>query len=109
MDRDTLDFVLVGSIGVALVLCLAAAILNDLGLISFYLNAPKSNSAAQYMLALACCLLLFLPFGLFLEKQMIRHHPAKRNWHTMHIPSQNRSVRVGIWQIDHDEEKRARS
>jgi hypothetical protein len=110
MDRDKLDFVIVGGIGVALAVYLAAAILNDLGLFPFYIDAPRSDSFMLYMLTLACCLLLFLPVGFFLEKHMMRYRPAKRNWHTIRIPSNDHSVSAGISRVaDHDEENHARS
>jgi hypothetical protein len=110
MERDTLDFVVVGGIGVALLLYLAGAILNDLGLFPFYTNAPKSDSPILYMLTLACCLLLFLPVGFFLEKHMMHHQPPKPNRHTIPIPSNDSSIKGGIWRsVDHDEENHARS
>jgi len=110
MDRDKLDFVLVGSVGVALALYLAAAILNDLGLFPFYIDTPRSDSPTLYMLTLACGLLLLLPLGFFLERQIMRCQSARRNWRTISIPSQDRSVRIGISQvIDNDEENRVRS
>jgi O-antigen/teichoic acid export membrane protein len=102
MDRDKLDFVLVGSVGVALVLYLAAAILNDLGLFPFYIENLRSDSPTLYMLALACCLLVFLPLGFFLERRMMRYQSTKRNWHEIPIPSREKPVRA-------DEENHARS
>lgn len=105
MDRDQLDFVIVGSIGVALVLYLAAAILNDLGLFPFYINVPRSESPMFYMLGLACCLLLFLPVGFFLEKHMKHYRPARANWYTIPIRSNDDSIRNGILRVaDYDEE-----
>jgi hypothetical protein len=111
MDRDTLDFVVVGGIGVALLLYLAGAILNDLGLFPSYANAPRSDSPVLYMwYMLAFCLLLFLPVGFFLEKHMMQHQPAKRNRHTIPIPSNDTSVKGRIWRpVDHDEENHSRS
>jgi hypothetical protein len=111
MDRDTLNFVVVGGIGVALVLYLAGAILNDLGLFPFYANAPRSDSPMLYVLyMLAFCLLLFLPAGFFLEKHMMHHQPAKRNRRTIPIPSNDSSIKGWIWRsVDRDEENHTRS
>jgi hypothetical protein len=110
MDRDQLDFAIVGSIGVALVFYLVAAILNDLGLFPFYIDTPRSESPTLYMLSLACCLLVFFPVGFFLERRMMRYHSTKRNWHEIPIPSRERPVRAGIWRsVEHDEENHARS
>ena len=47
MDRDKLDFVIVGGIGVALLIYLVAAILRDLGLfrsVPFYFGLPSESS-----------------------------------------------------------------
>jgi len=109
VDRDKLDFVLVGSVGVALALYLAVAILNDLGLFPFYIENLSSDSPTQYALALACCLLIFLPLGFFLERRMMRYQSTRRNWRTIPIPSQEKPVRVGIWRsVERDEENDAR-
>ena len=110
MDRDQLDFIIVGTIGVALVLYLAAAILNDLGLFPFYIENLRSDSPTLYMLTLACCLLIFLPLGFFLERRMMRYQSTRRNWHTIPIPSQEKPVRAEIWRpVDQDEENHTRS
>jgi hypothetical protein len=110
MDRDQLDFVIVGSIGVALVFYLAVAILNDLGLFPFYVNTSRSDSPSLYVLTLACCLLVFLPLGFFLERRMMRYQSTKRNWHEIPIPSRGKPVRAEFSRpVDHDEENHARS
>jgi hypothetical protein len=110
MDRDQLDFVIVGGIGVVLLLYLAGAILNDLGLFPFYVNSSRSDSPSLYVLTLACCLLVFLPLGFFLERRMMRHQSTKRDWHAIPIPSRERPVRAVIWRsVEHDEENHARS
>ena len=110
MDRDKLDFVLVGSVGVALALYLAAAILNDLGLFPFYIENLRSDSPTLYVLTLACCLLVFLPLGFFLERRMMRYQSTKRDWHAIPIPSRERPVRAEIGRsAEHDEENHAHS
>ena len=110
MDRDQLDFAIVGSIGLALVFYLAVAILNDLGLFPFYVDTSRPDSPSLYVLTLACCLLVFLPLGFFLERRMMRYQSTKRNWHEIPIPSRERPVRAGIWRsVEHDEENHARS
>jgi len=110
MDRDQLDFAIVGSIGLALVFYLAVAILNDLGLFLFYVDTSRSDSPSLYLLTLACCLLVFLPLGFFLERRMIRHQSIKRNWREIPVPSRERPVRARIWGlVEHDEENHARS
>jgi hypothetical protein len=110
VDRDTLDFVAVGGIGVVLLLYLAGAILNDLGLFPFYIDNLRSDSPTLYMLTLACCLLLFLPLGFFLERRMMRHQSTKRNWHEIPIPSREKPVRAEFSRpVDYDDENHARS
>ena len=110
MDRDTLDFVVVGGIGVVLLLYLAGAILNDLGLFPFYIDNLRSDSPTLYVLTLACCLLVFLPLGFFLERRMMRHQSTGRNWRTIPILSQEKPVRAEFSRpVDHDEDNHARS
>ena len=111
MDRDKLDFVIVGGIGVAVLICLVAAILRDLGLfrsIPFYFSLP-SESFMVFLLVLGLASVLFLPIAFYLEKQMVRHQLVTRIWDTVSIPPDGRPVKTGIWQVDQDEEDRAGS
>jgi hypothetical protein len=107
MDRDKLDFVIVGGIGVAVLVCLLAAILHDLGFrFPFYVDVPP-DSPTVFLLVLACGLLLFLPIGFYLEKHMTRRQSAKPA-----SPSSSPSS-TQVWRAvdskDRDEANRARS
>jgi hypothetical protein len=108
MDRDKLDFVIVGGIGVALLIYLVAAILRDLGLfrsIPFYFNLP-SESFMVFLWVLGLASVLFLPIAFYLEKPKVRRRSARRIWHRVSIASGGRPVKIGIWQVDQDEENR---
>jgi len=110
MDRDQLDFAIVGSIGLALVFYLAVAILNDLGLFPFYVDTSRSDSPSLYVLTLACCLLVFLPLVFFLERRMMHHQSIKRNSREIPVPYRERPARAEIWRsVEHYEENHARS
>jgi hypothetical protein len=107
MDRDKLDFVIVGGIGVAVLVCLVAAILRDLGLrISFYVDV-RPDSPTVFLVVLGCGLLLFLPVGFYLERHMTRRQSAKPA-----SPSRSPSSRQ-VWRAvdskDRDEANRVRS
>lgn len=111
MDRDKLDFVIVGGIGVAVLIYLVAAILRDLGLfrsIPFYFRLPP-ESPLVFLWVLGLGSVLFLPIGFYLEKQMVRCRSARWTWHTVSVPPERKSVKIGIWQVDQDEENRTGS
>jgi uncharacterized membrane protein len=112
MDRDRLDFVIVGGIGVVVLIYLVAAILHDLGLfrsIPFYLSL-QSDSFMVILWILALGSVLFLPIAFYVERRIMHYPRAKRNWHKISIPFQNRAVRIGIRRpVDYDEEDRPRS
>jgi hypothetical protein len=79
MDRDKLDFVIVGGIGVAVLICLAAAILRDLGFrVPFYVSIPP-DTLTVFLVVLACGLLVFLPIGFYLEKHMTVRQSARQS------------------------------
>jgi hypothetical protein len=107
MDRDKLDFVIVGGIGAAVLVCLLAAILRDLGFrIPFYADVPP-DSLTVFLVILACGLLLFLPIGFYLERHTTGRQSARRAY-----PSRSPASRQ-VWRAvdskDHDEENRIRS
>jgi hypothetical protein len=107
MDRDKLDFVIVGGIGVAVLVCLVAAILRDLGLrIPFYVDI-RPDSPTVFLVILGCGLLLFLPVGFYLENHMMGRQSARRPF-----PSRSPSSRQ-VWRAvnskDHNEANHVRS
>jgi len=111
MDRDKLDFVIVGGIGVAVLMCLVAAILRDLGLfrsIPFYFSLP-SESFMVFLWVLGLASVLFIPIGFYLQKQVAIHQSARRIWRTASIPSQDRSVKIRSWYVGQDEKNRTSS
>jgi hypothetical protein len=111
MDRDQLDFVIVGGIGVAVLICLVAAILRDLGLfrsIPFYFSLP-SESFMVFVWVLGLASVLFLPIGFYLEKSKVGHQSARRGLHAVSNRPGRRPVRIGIWQVDQDEQTRTGS
>jgi hypothetical protein len=80
MDRDALDFVIVGGIGAGVLICLVAAILRDLGLfrsIPFYVDIWP-DTPTMFLVVLGCGLLLFLPIGFYLQKHMTGRQSARR-------------------------------
>jgi hypothetical protein len=106
MDRDTLDFVIVGGIGVAVLICLVAAILRDLGFrVPFYVNIPPDTPTV--FVVITCGLLFFLPIGFYLEKHMTARQSA-RPASPSRFPSSKQVWRT-VDSKDHDEENRVPS
>jgi uncharacterized membrane protein len=106
MDRDKLDFVIVGGIGVAVLIYLVAAILHDLGLfrsIPFYFSLP-SEGFIVFLWVLGVASVLLLPIAFYLEKPKAKRQSARRTWRTVSIPSRIGHLKIGIWQVAQDEE-----
>jgi hypothetical protein len=111
MERDKLDFVIVGGIAVALLIYLVAAILHDLGLlrsIPFRLSLP-SESLVLFLWLLGLASVLFLPIAFYLEKPKVRRRSARRTWRTISIPPGGGPVKIRSWQVDQDKENRTGS
>jgi len=107
MDRDRLDFVIVGGIGVAVLICLVGAILRDLGFrLPFYVDI-RPDDPTVFLVVLGCGLLLFLPIGFYLEKHMADRQSARRA-SPSRFPS-SRHVWRKVDSRDHDEANRVRS
>jgi hypothetical protein len=107
-NRDHLDFIIVGGIGVGVLIYLVAAIPRDLGLFSsipFYFRLPP-ETLLVFLWVLGLASVLLLPIGFYLERKMVGCRSARRTWHTFSVRPGRRSVKVGTWQVRQAKENR---